>query len=97
MACSSQPCTAAEATLAVFSKRIEITRERVTRITLRADRILLCETCGAVVELATTRVGGQPSPEHVDDAVSPGLFRVWTAGKVRLVCWRCAAGSQECK
>ena len=81
----------------MFSRRIEITRERVTRITLRADKILLCETCGTVVELTVTPAVGQLTPENVDDAMFPGLFQVWTAGRVRLVCWRCAAKSQERK
>jgi hypothetical protein len=77
----------------MFRRRIEITRERWTRVTVHDTGPPQCTTCGLPPELvplpeAAVR-SGKPTGE-IEGAVTSGLLRVWNAGEHRLVCLRCA-------
>jgi hypothetical protein len=82
----------------MFRRRIEITRERWTRVTVRDPTPPLCPTCGLPPELiplpdAAARTGR--STDELDQAVAAGLLQVWNAGEHRLVCLRCAGNLQR--
>lgn len=67
----------------MFSRRVAITRERLTRITFRAGKIVFCEICGHVLVLTT--IGTLPRedmPQGPDEAIA--------SGRVHLVCLWCA-------
>ena len=76
----------------MFRRRIEITRERRTRLTFRDTAPPRCPACGLVPELvplAEAAVRVRVPPEDIERATESGLLQVWDAGEHRLVCLRC--------
>jgi len=77
----------------MFRRRIEITRERSTRLSLRGSTGVLCRNCGLTPDLvligeAAVRAGiALPA---IDKAIAAGRIGSWNAGEQRFVCLHCA-------
>jgi hypothetical protein len=73
----------------MFRRRILITRERSTSISVRES----CRGCGLVPELVViseaAKLAGLPLRE-IHSAIAAGRLDSWNAGEDRFVCLRCS-------
>jgi hypothetical protein len=74
----------------MFRRRIEVTRERWTRVSFGGP----CPICGRPADLVPA-ADTPLSAEVLDAAIASGRLHAWQAGQVRLVCRRCLDALQK--
>jgi hypothetical protein len=82
----------------MFRRRIEITRERWTRFSIRSSVKSPCPVCHRAPHLVTVSEAGMQArlpAEKIAAAIASGVIQVWTAGDTQLICLHCLNDIRE--
>jgi hypothetical protein len=75
-----------------MKRRIEITRERWTRLVVQPSTAQLCSRCGSIPELKSFAEAADAAAvdvERIARAINRGELAKWKASNGPLVCLRC--------